>query len=695
MAFGLIKTEQGKVLIRTRVNSPQPEVFFTGTWVWPVIHKLEVMDISVKTIEIDRRGSDGLICRDNIRADIKVTFFVRVNNTAEDVRKVAQTVGCDRASDITKLEELFAAKFSEALKTAGKQLDFVDLYTQRDEFRDRIIAVIGTDLNGYSLEDCAIDYLEQTPLEQLDSNNILDAQGIRKITELTAIEHISTNDFRRNEEKRIKQQDVEAQEAIYELERQQADAQSKQQREIESVRARELAETKKVQEEERLKAETARIKSDEELAVQEENKKRQVEVAQKNRERVVAIETERVEKDRLLEVISRERETELQRISKDKEVEHEKREIANVIRERIAVEKTVAEEEEAIKRIRVVEEANRGREAKVIIAEGEAQEKLVKDIKAAEAAEKAAEHRAREQVSLAGASAQEKLIAETKAAEAAEEAAHFKAREMVALADAELETTDRKAKAKVRWAEAELEAADKHAEGKKKLAEGVKAESAATGLAEVQVKTADAEATERMGLAEAKVLRETGLSEAEATRAKMTAEAEGLSEKARAMSALDERSRQHEEYRIHLEAMRDIELQGIDARRVVAEAQARVLGEGLKHAKIDIVGGESMFIDRLVNSMSMGKAVDGFLDKSDNARKLLGDYLDGTSSFTGDLKDVLSNPALDSGDIKNLTVAALLGRLMGEAEGEDRTKLTQLLQAARQLGLDQTKLGGK
>jgi len=36
------------------------------------------MDISVKTIEIARTGREGLICRDNIRADIKVTFFVRV-----------------------------------------------------------------------------------------------------------------------------------------------------------------------------------------------------------------------------------------------------------------------------------------------------------------------------------------------------------------------------------------------------------------------------------------------------------------------------------------------------------------------------------------------------------------------------------------------------------------------------------------
>ena len=90
---------------------------------------------------------------------------MRVNKTAEDVIKVAQAIGSARASDQETLQELFNAKFSEALKTVGKQLDFVDLYTKRDEFRDQIIQVIGTDLNGYILEDAAIDYLEQTPID--------------------------------------------------------------------------------------------------------------------------------------------------------------------------------------------------------------------------------------------------------------------------------------------------------------------------------------------------------------------------------------------------------------------------------------------------------------------------------------------------------------------------------------------------
>ena len=82
----------------------------------------------------------------------------------------------------------------------------------------------------------------------------------------------------------------------------------------------------------------------------------------------------------------------------------------------------------------LVSEAERLKEASVIAAAAEAEENLIKDIKAAEAAEKAASHRAQEQVTLA---------------------------------EAELEASDRQARAKIR------------------IAEGVQAEEAATGLAGV------------------------------------------------------------------------------------------------------------------------------------------------------------------------------------------------------------------
>lgn len=625
------KVEQGKALIVSKVR--RVDVTFTGAVVLPVLHKAEIMDISVKTIDIERTGHEGLICRDNIRADIRITFFVRVNKTTEDVIKVAQAIGTARASDRETLQELFNAKFSEALKTVGKQLDFVDLYTKRDEFRDQIIRVIGTDLNGYSLEDAAIDFLEQTPMSQLDAANILDAQGIRNITELTAIEHVRTNEFQRSEQKEITRQNVDAREAILELERREADAEIKQRREIETMRAREEAEISRVRAEERLKAEAANIRTDEQLGIQQENRAREIAVAEKNRERVIAIETERIEKDRMLEVIGRQRETQLSTIAKDKELEAEKRAIAEVVRERIAVEKTVAEQEEIIKRLRVVEEAERTRQAVVIQAEAEAQESLVKDIKAAEAAEQAAGHKAREELVLA---------------EARQQAA-------------ELDT-----RARIR------------------LAEGLQAEAAAAGLAEVQVRERGAEAIEKVGRAEASVDREKALAVADAVREKLKGEAEGLTEKAAAMAALDDATREHEEYRLRLEMEKEIRLAGLDVQRQVAESQASVLAAGLEKANIDIVGGDNIFFDRLMSSITLGKSVDGFVAHSDVAQSIARPWLDGSSSLTDDLTRVLGS--LNTADVQNLTLSAFLLQQI-KAGGSEKGKLQELLKVAQRLGV--------
>ncbi|WP_439662083.1 flotillin family protein [Lentzea sp. HUAS TT2] len=602
------KCEQGKALIVSKMR--KVDVTFTGTVVLPVLHRCETMDISVKTIEIRRAGNEGLICKDNIRADIRITFFVRVNKTVEDVIKVAQAIGTERASHEATLQELFNAKFSEALKTVGKQLDFVDLYTHRDEFRDRIVQVIGTDLNGYSLEDAAIDYLEQTPLKQLDPANILDAQGIRKITELTAIEHVKTNEFTRNEEKEITRQNVSAREAILELERRQADAEIKQKREIETARAQQEAETQKVQAEERLKANTAFIRTEEQLGIQTENKAREIAVAEKNRERVIAVETERIEKDRMLEVIARERETSLRMIEKDKELEHERRAIADLVRERVAVEKTVAEQEENIKRLRAVEEAERDRQQIIIRAEAEAQESLVKDIKAAEAAEQSAQHKAREEVVLA---------------------------------------------------EARNQAAELDTRSKIRLAEGTQAEAAAKGLADALVKERDAAASEALGRAEAVVDREKALADAEGIKERLKGEAEGLSHKAEAMAALDTATREHEEYRLRLEAEKEIRLRGIDVQREIAEAQAMVLAAGLEKADIDIIGGDTMFFDRIASSITAGKQVDGFVGGSDVVQALGSKWMDGSASFPEDLTKILSS--FTTGDAQNIAAAIALTQM--------------------------------
>ena len=577
-----IKVAQGTALIVNDMTA-RPKVHFTGALVLPIIYKKEMMKISLITLEVDRRGQDGLICSDNMRADITVAFYLRVNETAEDVLRVAKSIGADRASDRTAVYDLFAAKFSEALKTVGKQVEFVQLFENRLEFREKIIEVIGDDLNGYILEDVAIDYLEQTPKSALDPSNILDAEGIKKITELTAQQNIRTNILERDEELAIKKKNVETTEAMLALERQQADAEAKQEREVLTIQAREEAETKKVQEEERRKAEQTRIQVEQDLAVQLENQKREVEVAEQNRQRAVAIEEEKVIRARDLEIVSREREVELQKIEAEKALEIEKKEIANVIRERVAVDKTVAIEEERINEVREVSEADRAKQVQVLAAEATAEEDKVKQVKAAEAEELAAKHRSVEITTIA---------------------------------------------------QAELEAAAKEADAKKKLAEGVQAEEAASGLAEAKVQEAKADALEKEGIAEANVIaakgeseaqakKQVGMAGAEVTRQQFKAEADGLVDKFEAMGSMSDQAREHEEFRMSLETAFKEAMASIEAGKEIARENADVLSAALQKAKIDIVGGEQHFFDTFAKSLSLGKAVDGFASKSNTVAALL------------------------------------------------------------------------
>ena len=645
------KVDQGNALIVNKMKA-EPDVTFTGAVVIPIIHRAEVMDISVKTIEIARHGSEGLICQDNIRADIKVSFYVRVNKTKEDVLKVAQSIGCRRASDEVTLETLFVAKFSEALKTVGKQFEFEELYTKRDDFKDQIIEVIGRDLNGYALEDAAIDYLEQTPVAQLDKHNILDARGIQKITRITADQNMQTNQLRQDERKEITRQNLEADEAILELERRRADAEAKQQREIATVKAREAAETAKVQAEEHQRAELARIKAAEEVEIGTLNKQRQVEVADKDRERVVAIKTEQVLRDKEVEEISRKREVERQEIDKEMELEVKRKEIAEVVRTRIVVDKNVAEEEERIKDLRVTAEANRQKDVTVIAAQAAAEEALVKDIKGAEAQEKVAEFKAREQLTLAAAKleASEKLaaakvrmaegtqaevaatgLAEVKVKEAnavaIEKEGGAEARVMLQKAQADAQGTQERGLARmaVREKEIELQAqlareeAIAHAQGKEADAIAVQKMGEAEAVAIKQKLLAEAEGKE----AEAKVIATAGKAEAEAIREKMAAEAAGIEAKLQAMQAMEGAAREHEEFRIQLAHDEKIRLAALEAKERIAAEQATVLAEAFGKADIQIMGGDGRFLDKLVEASSLGRAVDGFLEETPAAQAVL------------------------------------------------------------------------
>lgn len=161
------------------------KVFFKGTfWAYPIVHHVDKINISEHRLFLDLSGKSSIICKDNIRANIQLTFFIQVNPNTWDVLKVAQSIGCERAVQRETLEQLFLAKFSEAIKTTAKNMDYLTLFNHQKEFKTNLLYVIDENLNGYQLNRISIVDVRALAFEEYDPNNILDAQGMIRYKEI-------------------------------------------------------------------------------------------------------------------------------------------------------------------------------------------------------------------------------------------------------------------------------------------------------------------------------------------------------------------------------------------------------------------------------------------------------------------------------------------------------------------------------
>jgi uncharacterized membrane protein YqiK len=655
----------------------------------PLVQSYYIMDISVKKLEIARKGKDGLVCKDNIRADITVAFYIRVDATEESVRKVAQMLTPELVSDVNQLRELFEAKFSEALKTAGKQMEFHELFTERIKFRDQIQVTIGKDLDGFLLQDVAIDYLEQTPLDQHDPNNVLDSEGIKKITEITQRERVVSNEFTQRAQVQVEKENADADIAKREQKRRNEEDTAKQMRAITEVKANEEAEARKVIEARRQEVEGKRLEAEESIQLRTQDMNRAVQ----ERQFTVTKEKQRLEQESVQEGeearVRRERSVSLAEMDKEVKVAEAAVEVERKRAVVVAEQKAVVQQQEEKTNIEARMTADRVREVTLIEADMNAKKEQVQKVVAAEAQKESERHLA-----------EAEKIKTVAIAQGARDAAAHDAERIQTMADAESKASEKK----------------RHA--MEQEAEGHAAQEAAVGLAEAKVivakagaKKADAEAVRAMGLAEAEVEQVRGDAHAKVTQTQAEAEAEGtkdkelavatgiqakglaeaksIEEKAKAMKLLHEAGQQHEEFRLRLNKERDVELAAINVQRDVAQANASVVSEALKSAKIDIVGGENDFFEKIVRAVGNGKSVDRMVNNSETLSDIKNTFFNGDPDFfKSQLAQWVKDFGIKTEDLKNLTVAALLGKMIASSKDSGLQSLLKSAHAmAKESGL--------
>ena len=269
-------------------------------------------------------------------------------------------------------------------------------------------------------------------------------------------------------------------------------------------------------------------------------------------------------------------------------------------------------------------------------------------------------------------------------------------------------------------ADAEAKVADKRRHAAEQEAEGTAAREAAKGLAEAKVtiakanaRKADASAIREVGLAEAEVTKAKGTVQAENTEtqaeaeaagtkekelavaigieARGTAEAKSIHQKAEAMKLLHQAGQQHEEFKLRLHKERDVELAAIQVQRDVAQANAQVVSEALKTAKIDIVGGENDFFEKVVRSIGTGKSVDRMVQNSATLSDIKSTFFNGDPEhFKTQLRQWVGDFGIRTEDLKNLTVSALLAKLIASTgDSGVQSVMKSALALAREKGLSE------
>jgi uncharacterized membrane protein YqiK len=154
------KPKEGEALLISGAKGKR--VTFSGTIVIPFLEKVESVSIKIHQIEVFLEGKEGIVTKDNIIADAKATFSVRVNPMPMDVKHAALTFGSKLTSDSQQISQLFAPKFEDIIRIVASQFDFKTIKNQPEAFKVEVLNSVGMNLNGFMLDDVAMNYLTAT-----------------------------------------------------------------------------------------------------------------------------------------------------------------------------------------------------------------------------------------------------------------------------------------------------------------------------------------------------------------------------------------------------------------------------------------------------------------------------------------------------------------------------------------------------
>ncbi len=403
------KTRANEALVRTGMGGMRV-IKDGGALVIPVVHQLVRVPLESIRLEMERKGADGLITGDKLRADIKAEFFVRVMPNDEDVMNASRSLG-DKLQNTEHVRKLVEDKLVSALRNAAAKQSLEELNSNRDSFMQEVVKIVTSDLkhNGLTLESVTISKLDQADTATLNKNNIFDAQGMRTIAEIVQANQTKRNELEREGERARTEQDVKTRQQVLSLQQTQAQAEAEQQARIAEIQAEQtrLAQEKQIAAQRAV--ELAQVEKTKALDVAERQKQGATEVAEREKQKAIT------EAEQKVEVAKR---------AAEKAVAEAEAERAKAVALQSAAEAEAEKERQNITTVQVTATAEREKQQKVIQAQAEAERTYVTAQRKADADAYATEKDAAARKAAADADAE----ATTKKAKADADAAEARAR---------------------------------------------------------------------------------------------------------------------------------------------------------------------------------------------------------------------------------------------------------------------------
>lgn len=368
-----------------------------GCIVLPGFHELTRVPLREISIDVERTGKLAVRTQDYLRADMRVTFYVCISASEEDVLTAAARLSQGNRITPDDIKNALEKRADDAIRAAAKTKSLAEIDSDKLGFAQEVLNLVQQDLGkvGLTLNNIAISEIQES--DTYDTNNFFDAQGVRLRTETIQKSIQQKREVELTTQVAIEQKELDAEKRSLQILQEKESARLEQQFQVEALKAQREREIQEAQDREN--ATTQRTKILQQKSVEEEEIRRQLGVKQSQIDADIELE-ERNKKLKVTQALQQQ-EAELAEINRKKIVESQSLEaqvqvaeserLARIAQEDVAIaiagkrkesfqaEAQRARAEASVSTATEIEVAERQRQLAVIAAQREAEERRIAD----------------------------------------------------------------------------------------------------------------------------------------------------------------------------------------------------------------------------------------------------------------------------------------------------------------------------